>query len=107
MSDNLITYDDFAKLELCSATILSAEAHPNADRLLVLKVDVGEKEPRQIVAGIAKHFNKDDLVGQKIVVLLNILPVTLRGVASNGMLLAAGEPLSLVTVNAVPGARVG
>ncbi len=85
-----ITYDDFSKVALRVGLVVSAEKHPNADRLLVLKVDVGEPEPRQIVAGIAKHYAPEDLLGKRIVVVTNLAPAMLRGVESRGMLLAAG-----------------
>lgn len=70
--------------------VLSAEKHPNADRLLVLKVDIGEAQPRQIVAGIAKVYDPEVLVGKRIIVVANLAPAKLRGVESQGMLLAAG-----------------
>ncbi len=85
-----ITYDDFAKLALRIGLVLSAERHPNADKLLVLKVDVGEPEPRTIVAGIAAAYAPEDLVGKTITVVANLKPVKLRGIVSQGMLLAAG-----------------
>ena len=77
--------------------IVSAERHPNAERLLVLKVDVGEPEPRQIVAGIAAFDDPASLVGKKIVVVINLKPAKLRGVVSQGMLLAAGEAAALLS----------
>ena len=84
-----IPYDDFAKLDLRIATIVQAEPHPNADRLLKLRIDLGE-EQRQICAGI-RQFAGDpaELVGRQIVVLANLAPRTIRGEESNGMLLAA------------------
>ncbi len=85
-----ITYDDFSKVALRVGLVLSAEKHPNADRLLVLQVDVGETTPRQIVAGIAAHYAPEVLVGKRIVVVTNLAPAKLRGVESQGMLLAAG-----------------
>lgn len=87
-----ITYEDFAKLQLRVAKVVGAERHPNADRLLVLKVDVGEAEPRTIVAGIAAVYKPEELVGQQVVVVANLKPAKLRGVMSQGMLLAAGGP---------------
>lgn len=86
----IINYDDFAKVDLRVGTILKAEPHPNADRLLKLQVDLGEAQPRQICAGI-KQFYPDlaALVGRQIVVVANLAPRTIRGEASNGMLLAA------------------
>ena len=83
-----ISYDDFARLELRIATIIAAEAHPNADRLLKLQVDLGD-EQRQICAGIRQFAEAQDLVGQQVVMLVNLEPRTIRGEPSNGMLLAA------------------
>ena len=95
----MLTIDEFSRVELRVATVLSAEAHPNADRLLVLKIDLGD-EQRQLVAGIRKHYAPEELVGKRIVVVANLQPATLRGVESQGMLLAASDEegrLSLVT----------
>jgi methionine--tRNA ligase beta chain len=86
-----ITYDDFAKVELKVATILEARAHPNGDRLLVLKVDVGEPEPRQICAGIRAYYAPETLVGRQVILVANLEPRVLRGEVSNGMLLAATD----------------
>ncbi|HVN87526.1 MAG TPA: methionine--tRNA ligase subunit beta [Candidatus Binatia bacterium] len=86
----MITIDDFSKLDLRVATIVSAAPHPNADRLLVLEIDLGT-ERRQLVAGIRAHYAPDDLVGTQIVVIANLEPATLRGVRSEGMLLAATD----------------
>jgi tRNA-binding protein len=89
MSDKpTITYDDFARLDLRVATITAAEPHPNADRLLKLQIDLGG-ETRQICAGIRQYYDGAALVGRQIVVLANLQPRTIRGEASNGMLLAA------------------
>ena len=79
--------------------MLAAEAHPKADRLLVLSVDVGEERPRSIVAGIASRYRPDELVGRTVVVVANLTPARLRGVTSEGMVLAAGakEVLGLVS----------
>lgn len=85
-----ITLDHFKTIELRVATVLAAEAHPKADRLLVLKIDLGG-EPRQLVAGIRAHYQPEDLVGKQIVVVANLEPATLRGVESQGMLLAASD----------------
>ncbi|MBI3615945.1 MAG: hypothetical protein HY211_05445 [Candidatus Omnitrophica bacterium] len=76
---------------------MEAKAHPNADKLLVLKVDTGESQ-KEIVAGIARHYNPEDLLNKRIVIVDNLEPATIRGVISNGMLLAAqdGEKLSLI-----------
>ena len=93
-----ISIEDFAKLDLRVAKILSCEEHPNADKLYVLKIKIGEEE-RQIVSGIKKWYNLEDLVGKKVVVIYNLKPVKLRGVKSQGMVLAAekGKNLSLVS----------
>jgi methionyl-tRNA synthetase len=96
----LIDYEDFAKVQLRTGVIVKADRHPKADRLLVLQVDVGEPEPRQIVAGIAATHTPESLVGQSIVVVVNLKPAKLRGEVSNGMLLAAGESAALLTAGA-------
>src|SRR6266540_5799222 len=89
-SSCMITIEEFGKVELRVATIKAAEPHPNADRLLVLKIDLGTEE-RQLVAGIRAHYTPEELVGKQIVVVANLQPVTLRGVESQGMLLAASD----------------
>lgn len=105
----LIDYEDFSKLDLRVAKILSAEKHPNADRLLVLKISLGT-EDRTIVAGIAQHYSPEELVGKNIIVVANLKPRKLRGVESQGMLLAAhsdGKVILLTTDKEVnPGASV-
>lgn len=105
----LLDFSDFAKLQLVVAAILEAEAVPKADKLLKLKIDIGE-EQRQIVAGIALSYKPEEIVGKKIVVVKNLKPATIRGIESRGMLLAAKTPtgLSLVTVDrdAPPGSSV-
>src|SRR3954466_6311128 len=88
-----ITYDDFAKLELRVATIVEAKVHPNADKLLVLQVDLGG-EKRQICAGIKAYYAPEQLVGKQVVVVANLDPKPLRGEMSQGMLLAATDPAS-------------
>lgn len=86
---SLITIDDFVKVELRAATVLEAEKVPKADKLLRLIVDIGEPQPRQILAGIAQYYSPEEVVGRKIVVVSNLAPRKLRGMESNGMLLAA------------------
>jgi methionyl-tRNA synthetase len=85
-----ITYDDFAKLELRVATIVEARPHPNADKLMLLQIDVGGAQ-KQIVAGIRAHYAPESLVGRNIVVVNNLQPAMLRGEESQGMLLAASD----------------
>jgi len=94
-----IDYADFAKLQLRTAVIISAEKVDGTDKLLKLQIDLGT-EKRQIVAGIAKYYKPEDLIGKKIVVLANLKPAKIRGVESNGMLLAAsqGDTLKIVTL---------
>jgi methionyl-tRNA synthetase len=84
----MATFDDFSKLELRVGRILEANDHPNADRLYVLKVDLGEKQV-QLVAGIKNSYAKEELIGKSAIIVANLEPKVLRGVESNGMLLAA------------------
>jgi methionyl-tRNA synthetase len=94
---SVITYDDFKKLELKVAKILSAEPVLGATKLLKLVIDLGT-EQRQIVAGIALAYKPEELVGKSIVVVANLAPAVIRGVESNGMLLAATGPAGLAFV---------
>lgn len=86
-----ITIDDFARVQLRVADIVSAEAIPGAKKLLKLQVKVGAEETRQIVSGIADAYTPEELVGRQIVVVYNLKPAVLRGVESQGMLLAASD----------------
>jgi len=88
-----IVYEDFDKLDLRVGTILSAEKHPKADKLLIFQVKMGT-EKRQIVSGVAEYFKPEDCVGQKVVVVANLKPRKLRGVESKGMLLFADNVAS-------------
>jgi tRNA-binding protein len=90
-----ITYDDFSKIELRLATVLAAREHPNAEKLLLLQIDVGDAQ-KQIVAGIRGHYKPEDLVGRQIVVVDNMQEAVLRGEESHGMLLAASDAGSVV-----------
>jgi methionyl-tRNA synthetase len=85
-----VAIDDFAKLEFRVARVLHAEAHPKADKLLVLTVKLGP-ETRTIVSGIKQHYAPEDLVGRQVVVIANLKPVKLRGIESQGMVLAAED----------------
>lgn len=85
-----ISIDDFRKIDLKVATIQSAEAHPNADKLMVLQIDLGD-EQRQICAGIREHYTAQELIGKQIVVVANLETAKLRGLDSQGMLLAASD----------------
>jgi methionyl-tRNA synthetase len=95
MSKPEITYEDFAKLDLRVAKVLAAREHPNADKLLLLQIQVGDQE-KQIVAGIRGHYTPESLVGRQIIVLNNLAPAMLRGEESNGMLLAASDANGVV-----------
>jgi methionyl-tRNA synthetase len=90
-----ITIDEFFKTQLRVARVVAVETIPNADKLLKLQVDLGDHQ-RQIVAGIAMHYEPDSLIGKRIIVVANLRPARLRGVESQGMLLAAdldGRPV--------------
>jgi methionyl-tRNA synthetase len=109
---DVITIDDFAKLDLRVAVVLAAERVPKTEKLLKLDLDLGT-EQRSIVSGIAELYEPEALVGRRIVVVANLKPARIRGVESRGMLLAAGgraagEDLGLVTLDKdiPPGTRV-
>ena len=86
----MATYEDFKKLEFKIAVIKDVVEHPNADRLYVITVDLGDKT-KQVVAGIRAHYKKEDLIGRRIVLVDNLDPAVLRGVESQGMILAASD----------------
>jgi len=108
--DGIITIDDFAKVKLRVAEVLACERVPDATKLLRLQISVGEEQPRQIVAGIAEFYTPEQLVGKKIIVVANLKPTKIRGIDSNGMLLAAksGKQLAVLTVDRdlPPGATI-
>jgi tRNA-binding protein len=105
----MISIDDFRKLELRVATIKSAEPHPNADKLMVLQIDLGG-EARQICAGIRNHYEAEGLIGKQIVVVANLETAKLRGLESQGMLLAASDEGRVIILTpekpVQPGAKV-
>ena len=84
----IVEYDDFAKLDLRVGKVLEVADHPNADKLLVLKVDVGGQQ-RQLIAGLRGHYSHEQLLGSQIIVVANLAPRKMRGLESRGMLLAA------------------
>lgn len=104
-----ISIDDFKKIELKVATIKAAEPHPNADKLMVLQIDLGT-EQRQICAGIRNQYTAEELVGKQIVVVANLATAKLRGMESRGMLLAAssGDQVIVMTPDkpAIAGSKV-
>ena len=77
-----ISYEDFAKLDLVVGKVLSCEDHPDADKLYVFKVDIGEDRPRTIISGIKKWYDMDDLVGKNVIVVKNLAPRKMRGIES-------------------------
>ena len=93
-----LSIDDFKKLQLRVGVVTSAQDHPNADRLLVLSVDIGEPTPRQLVAGIRGSYQAAGLVGKHVVVVANMKPAMLRGVESQGMVLAASDSTAIILI---------
>src|SRR5260370_34754631 len=107
----VINIDDFAKVDLRVGVVLSAERVKGSDKLLHLAVDIGEPQPRSIVAGIAEAYKPEPLVGRKIVIVANLAPRKLRGIESQGMIVAAsldaGKPVLAGFLEDVPvGARL-
>ncbi len=107
----LISIDDFSKIDLRVGEVKSAEPVKGADKLLHLKIDIGEPEPRTIVAGIAQAYEPEQLVGRKVAIVANLQPRKLRGLTSQGMILAAslegGQPVLAAFLEDVPiGARL-
>ncbi len=84
-----VSFNEFQKIDMKVGRITAVEEHPNADKLYVLKVDVGEESERQLVAGLRPYYEQDALIGKRIIVVTNLQPAVLRGIESNGMLLAA------------------
>ncbi len=109
---SFIEIDDFAKVDLRVGQVLSAERIPKADKLLLLKIDLAEEQPRQILAGIAQYYEPEKLVGRKVVIVANLKPRKLRGYESQGMVVAAsygeeGRPVIATFTEDVPnGARL-
>jgi methionyl-tRNA synthetase len=105
----MISIDEFRNVELRVATIKTAEPHPNADKLMVLHIDLGS-EQRQICAGIRNYYTPEELVGRQIVVVANLETAKLRGLESQGMLLAASDEGRVVILtpekSVQPGSRV-
>ncbi|SHE39102.1 methionine--tRNA ligase [Alkalibacter saccharofermentans] len=98
--DDTISIDDFAKVKLKVAEVIQCDKHPDADRLLVLQVKIGE-ERRQIVSGIAQFYSAEDMIGKRVVVITNLKKTKIRGIESQGMILAAADKkdLNLITVD--------
>jgi len=90
MEDNIITIDDFLKVDLRVATVIEADEVPDSQKLLRLKVSLGNEE-RQIIAGIKKSYSPEDMLGKQIVIIANLQPRKLAGLESQGMILAAHD----------------
>lgn len=103
-----ISIDDFSKLELVVGVVTESKRHPDADRLLVSQIDLGNGDVRQIVSGIADSISPEEFVGQHVVVVANLKPVKLRGVESQGMILAGkdGKQLEVLATSLPPGAII-
>ncbi|KSV58122.1 hypothetical protein [Acetivibrio ethanolgignens] len=102
MAKDIIKFDDFDKLEFKLGVIVDCKLHPDADRLLIFQVDVGEEEPRQIVSSIAEFYKPEEVIGKRVVVVTNLKKAKFRGVESNGMLMCASleddEDVELLTI---------
>ena len=96
--NEIITYDDFAKLQLKTGRVLECVKAENAEKLYILQVDLGEEKPRQIVSSLVDYYTAEELVGKEIVVLANLKPAKMRGHVSEGMLLCAESAASSVCV---------
>ncbi len=102
----LVAFDDFTKLDLRVARVLECREHPNADKLLVMKVDMGTEE-RQICAVLKQHYKPEELVGKLVIVAANLEPRSMRGEVSQGLLLSASEgPLKTKVVVLSPSAEI-
>ena len=93
----MVSYKEFQQLDLRTAEVLDAKLHPDADRLYILDIKVGE-ERKQIVAGIRLHYKIEELIGKTVIVVNNLEPATIRGVESNGMLLAVNDGERIVVI---------
>jgi len=93
----MASIDDFRKLELRVAEIKEVKEHPDADRLLILTLDLGDKQ-KQVVAGIRKFYSREELLGKQVVLIDNLDPVVLRGVESQGMILAGSDENTLAVL---------
>ncbi len=106
-----VSIQDFIEIDLRVAEIKAVEEHPDADKLLILKIDIGvEGVEKQLVAGIKEHYTPEQLIGKKIVIVNNLAPAVIRGIESQGMLLAArdGNHVVLLTTerDIKPGSKV-
>ena len=105
-----VSANDFKRIDLRTAKIVDVREHPNADRLWVLMLDIGEGKTKEIVAGVRSHHSKESLLNRTIILVNNLEPAAIRGVTSNGMMLAArhGDVLALLTTDPTvpPGTKI-
>ncbi|MFH0912813.1 MAG: methionine--tRNA ligase subunit beta [Candidatus Omnitrophota bacterium] len=102
----MVTLEDFKKLELKVAVIKEVAEHPNADRLYIITVDLGDKT-KQVVAGIRGSYQKEDLLGKQVVVADNLEPAVLRGIESQGMILAASDEDGIAVITTERRVKLG
>ncbi len=102
----MATIEDFRKLEFRIAQIKEVNDHPNADKLVVLILDLGDRQ-KQVVAGIKAHYSKEELLGKQVVVVDNLDPVILRGVESQGMILAGSDENTLAIITPTKPLKLG
>ncbi|TAN62992.1 methionine--tRNA ligase subunit beta [bacterium] len=102
----MVTYEEFRKLEIKVAKIQEVTEHPNADRLYVLKIDLGDSQ-RQVVAGIRNYYKPEELVGKQAAVIINLEPAVIRGIESQAMLLAASDENGVVILTPQREVKVG
>ena len=103
----MVAIEDFKKLELKVAQIKEVQDHPNADKLYIIIIDLGDNKHKQIVAGIKSSYQKEDLIGKQVVVVDNLEPAILRGVESEAMLLAASDENGICIIVPERQARLG
>lgn len=101
-----VSFDEWKRLDLRIGKIKEVKDHPNADKLIILKVDVGDKE-MQLVAGLKEHYKNKELVGKKVIIFVNLRPTELRGVKSDGMILAAVDKEKVVLIVPEKDIKVG
>ncbi len=105
--NDFLDFADFQKVEMKVGTVLVAEQHPNADKLLRLEIDLGEEKPRQICSGIAEHVKPEDLIGKQLIVVANLAPRKIRGLESQGMILTGGDDNNLALLTTLKNVEKG
>jgi len=87
----VVSFEEFKKLDIRVVKVIKAEDHPNADKLYLVTVEIGQNETKTLVAGIKGHYSKEELTGKLLILVNNLEPATIRGVRSEGMILAASD----------------